>query len=302
MENMNPNNTLPVINLNCRSLVKNYNELYATINSLPNELGVITLEETWLDDNLTPLVKMPGYSLITKHKRSRKEGGGLGIYINDKLNYVFRNYLNCADEYQPYFDYMFIEIINNNEPKDNILIGVCYRVPGGNTIDFINDYLSNILLPSLSKENKQILILGYINIDLLKSSGHSPTQNYLDIMLSNGFLPKITVPTRVTHTNATLIDHIFVKDNSNSTSGTAGTVKSTMSDHYMNFIFIPITKSEPSKETVTYRAFSQANVSKLFDELNVHDFSDVYNSDNVNHAYTHFTDSFTNILNKTIPL
>ena len=302
MSNTNSQNSLSILNLNCRSLVKNFNELYATVKSLPYEPGIVTMEETWLDDSLEQLVSMPGYSLITKHKISRKEGGGLGIYVNDKITYEYRDDLNCANDYQPYFDHIFIEIVNGNDSKNNILLGVFYRVPGGNTIEYFNDYLTNKLLPALSKENKQIVIVGDMNANLLKSSEHPPTGNYLDIMLNNAFLPKITVPTRVTHDKATLIDHIFVKDTVKSLSGTAGTIKSSMSDHYMNFIFLPIITVTPNIEAVTYRAFTTANVDRLSKKLNDHNFSNVYSSVNVNDAYDNFTNSFTDILNKTIPL
>ena len=302
MQSTDPQSSLSILNLNCRSLIKNFNELYVTLASLPNEFGVITMEETWLDDDLENLVKMPGYTLKTKHKKACKEGGGLGIYVNDNLTYTFRDDLNCDIGYQSFFDHIFVEIENVNDTNNNILIGVLYRVPGGNTIEYFNDYLTNILLPKLSKENKQIVILGDMNANLLKSSEHCHTGDYLDTMLNNGFMPKITVPTRVTHDTATLIDHIFVKDTLRNTSGTSGTITSSMSDHYMNFIFLPITESTTNIEKVKYRAYTAANIAKFTYELNNHNSAQVYSSHNVNEAYNKFTDTFNDLLNKTIPL
>ena len=47
-------------------------------------------------------------------------------------------------------------------------------------------------------------------MDLIKSSEHKPTQQFLDGLLDKDIFPTITRPTRVTHTMATLIDNIFV--------------------------------------------------------------------------------------------
>ena len=82
-----------------------------------------------------------------------------------------------------------------------------------------------------------------MNLNLLKCEVHKPTSDYYDTMLSNGYVCKILVPTRVTHATATLIDHIFVSGISPSTS-LAGTITSSMTDHYMNFIFLENSKKK----------------------------------------------------------
>ena len=48
------------------------------------------------------------------------------------------------------------------------------------------------------------------NMDLIKSSEHKPTQQFLEGLLHKDIFPTITRPTRVTHTMVTLIDNIFV--------------------------------------------------------------------------------------------
>ena len=47
------------------------------------------------------------------------------------------------------------------------------------------------------------------NIDLLKFSTHDKTETFLNNMFIQGYVPTITMPTRVTHQSATLIDNIF---------------------------------------------------------------------------------------------
>ena len=74
--------------------------------------------------------------------------------------------------------------------------------------DFNSNYL-NKLLDKVSKENKTIFLLGDFNVDLLKYESHPPTNEFLDSLSSNMFLPYILLPTRVTSHSKTLIDNIF---------------------------------------------------------------------------------------------
>ena len=52
-----------------------------------------------------------------------------------------------------------------------------------------------------------------MNLDLLKYEQHEPTSKYLDIMTNHQILPRIVCPTRIKNTSATLIDHIFTRNN-----------------------------------------------------------------------------------------
>ena len=54
-----------------------------------------------------------------------------------------------------------------------------------------------------------MLVLGDFDENLLKYSEDKQTSEYLDMLLSLGFMPIITKPTRITDHTATLIDHIY---------------------------------------------------------------------------------------------
>ena len=235
MKTHNVGNNLSVLNLNARSLVKHFNEFTAILASFPESFDIITIEETWLSDSLVPLVQLEGYTFITKHKYRCKEGGGLGIYIKDGIEYANREDLTCPVEFRDIFDYMFIEI-KQKAPLKNILVAVLYRSPGGDSVNTLTKHLKT-LLPKLNKENKTIALTSDSNINLLQCSNHKPSSFYYDTLVSNGFIPKITSPTRVTHNTATLIDHIFINECRNKKSF-AGTITTSMSDHYFNFIFL----------------------------------------------------------------
>ena len=49
------------------------------------------------------------------------------------------------------------------------------------------------------------------NVDLhvIKFEFHTSTGDYLEMLMQNGFLPTVLLPTRVTDLSYTLTDHIF---------------------------------------------------------------------------------------------
>ena len=55
----------------------------------------------------------------------------------------------------------------------------------------------------------RIVITGDFNLNLLNINEHEPTAMFLHNMMSNGLLPNITSPTRVSATSAALTDNIF---------------------------------------------------------------------------------------------
>ena len=60
----------------------------------------------------------------------------------------------------------------------------------------------------------------------------SLVSDYLDNIFSHGFLPAITKPTRISHTSATLIDHIYTN---NITTGKSGIIITDVAYHFGTF-------------------------------------------------------------------
>ena len=72
---------------------------------------------------------------------------------------------------------------------------------------FINNLLE--IQGKICNENKTAYLIGDYNINLLKFGSHKKTNDFTDNVISQGFVPYILKPTRITATSATLIDHIF---------------------------------------------------------------------------------------------
>ena len=100
----------------------------------------------------------------------------------------------------------FVEIINTQ--KSNIVIGCLWKHADMSVLDFKNNYLNQIF-EIVSKERKQVFLLGDFDINLLNYNDHQPTNDFLDSLASNSFIPSLLHPTRITSQTKTLIDNIF---------------------------------------------------------------------------------------------
>ena len=74
--------------------------------------------------------------------------------------------------------------------------------------DLYSNYL-NKLLENISKEQESIFLPGYLNVNLLSYNEHNQTNEFLNSLASNSFIPLISQPTRITSHSNTLIDNYF---------------------------------------------------------------------------------------------
>ena len=82
---------------------------------------------------------------------------------------------------------------------------------------------------------RNLIITGDFNIDLLKLKDSLHIKKKFETTIANGYLPKITLPTRLTSHSSTLIDN-YVKLSSNFSKTTAGILNYNISDHQPYFV------------------------------------------------------------------
>ena len=75
--------------------------------------------------------------------------------------------------------------------------------------------------------------------------------------LSNGFIPTITKPTRITHTTAALIDNIYISAKSKDIS--SGILNFDISDHLPIFMFANSKQKNEPKRTFISKKNRQRN-------------------------------------------
>ena len=109
-------------------------------------------------------------------------------------------------------------------------MGVMYRPPNTDIKEF--NGIMKTLLENTKTENKVCFSMGDYKIDLLNIESYDPTSNYNDTMYSNGFIPLIARPTRITNSSATLIDNIFTNQFSSQLGESSQGISLTViSDH-----------------------------------------------------------------------
>ena len=109
-----------------------------------------------------------------------------------------------------------------------------------------------------------MFILGDMNIDFLKYSIHTNTEEYLDMLYLNNFTPVITKPTRITDHSSTLIDHIYT--NVPIQNIVTGIALIDISDHFPIFSLYN-TSVRRIKKTIYLRDYSQFDQTKYVNDL-----------------------------------
>ena len=102
--------------------------------------------------------------------------------------------------------------------------------------------------------------MGDFNIDLLKFQKHDKTKYFIESMLTTGYLPVITKPTRITDHSATLLDHIY--SNSKSLNYQSGIIITDVADHFGTFYV------SRKKSPITISNYKYIREMKILSTLN----------------------------------
>ena len=290
---------LSFFHLNCRGLSANwesFQNLLCDIHGTSFSFDVIGISEIYKcrDDSRTSL---SGYHNLISRCRDEGSRGGVGLFIKSSINYNIREDISV---FIPNIcETLFIEIVNNN--GRNVVVGVVYR-PNTEPHADIDIFSSNMehIMDTIQHENKHCLIMGDMNIDLLKFETHTKTDDYLDNLFTHGFIPLITKPTRVTTHSATLIDHMYTNDITSTYN--SGIVINDVADHFGTFCLFhgKMKKSIPAKQKK--RSFNSNNIETFQTKLRETDFSEIVNIECPNIAYNTFLRLYLIAFNDSFPL
>ena len=170
----------------------------------------------------------------------------LSVDYKFKLNSDFDDHSNLWESH-------FLEIAHktNNNTSKTIIIGNIYSPPkskNGLLSTFIFEFSS--ILNKVLKNKSLVYICGDFNIDLLKICEKRLYSEYFDNLLSEGFHPKIILPTRLGKTSHTLIDNIIT--NSKDFGEKSGILIYKISDHLASFaISKPIVTKKAIQKHIT---------------------------------------------------
>ena len=258
-----------ILGLNCQCLNAKFDQINIMVQQLKSkgyEFDAICLQETWLsDDSDISLYQIQGYNLISQGKIC-SEHGGLAIYVSTKLNF---NVINMNINSQ-IWEGQFIEI-SNMEPNKLIIIGNVYRPPN-NTNDIYQTFTNEFtpILENLQNKNREVIIAGDYNIDLLKINDNPTFGNYFNSLVAQSFFPQITLPTRFSDRNCTIIDNFLCRLTNHFLPPTSGILVSRISDHFPYFIFLDSLKVKRIKapKTIQIQIWNAECIHQFNTELN----------------------------------
>lgn len=137
-----------LLHLNIHSLSRNYDNFTTFLANIEGKFSIMGVSEIWLKDSGYSFDIM-GYDFI-HNPHPNRISGGVGIYVNNDLEFKPGPDLAFPDISSPSTESLFIEI--RRPLSKNIIIGVIYRPPDSNANDFVQNF--NSLLAKIGKENK----------------------------------------------------------------------------------------------------------------------------------------------------
>lgn len=214
------------------------------IHELENIPDVIVCTETrQIDENL---FQIPGYS-IHYNRGNLNQNDGVVTYVKQTL----------MDEHQ--IEYIGTTAVNINKIKKNNTdyeIFSIYKSPTIKIPEFI-DHLEIFLNSKSAHSTTEKVLIGDLNIDLMEDT--ITTNGYLNVLAAYGYISTIKIPTRITETTSTCIDHCFIKSNRSTENWIAAVIENNITDHFPIAIKIPTAgkkreENMPDKQiTINYR-------------------------------------------------
>lgn len=132
----------------------------------------------------------------------------------------------------------------------------------------VGDFNDNFLRPLIAKtqmENKNVILLGDFNINLMNHDTHHDTNEFLNLMYQHNMLPIITKPTRITIYSKTLIDNVFT--NMIEHLIFSGNLTYTISDHLMQIASFRSSNPNIRRTSTKQHNFKKFNREKLLADI-----------------------------------
>ena len=266
----NPNELFS-LTLNIQSVNAKFNNLFPIIDNLASQglyFGAICLKETWTStDSDLSLLQLPGYQLIHQGSKCTKHGGMM-IYLNDSYSYKIPNLFTNFNIWEG----LFIDISGGNLWR-TFTIGNIYWPPHDNDNNNANiqQFISELspIIDTIQLENTYAAIVGDFNVNLLQISEREKFGDFLDLMCTNNFFPKISFPTRFARHSCSLTDQIFFKTpHKKQVSISSSIIFSNISDHLPCTVNLGISEHTTKQQKyIRTRVINDTAISNFRGEL-----------------------------------
>ena len=282
--------------LNINSLNLHFDNLDCFLNSLDLSFSVIGLSETRIYKFMS-VPSLSNYKCFSTPTEASH--GGTLLYISRNLISNKRPDLEELMYSPKLLESTFAEIQVKNQP--NIVVGSIYRHHSLPVNEFNNIFLGP-LLDKVSKQGKQLIIMGDFNINLLNSHSDTDSSNFVDTLSNFLMLPSINIPTRVCERTKTLIDNIILSPTS--LKITSGNFIIGISDHLAQFVILEnlnLNTQAPSEKTYKdWKNFQKDKFVADFKNFNWQSHMK-FEKNNPDITFQNFFDKLTNLIDRTHP-
>ena len=237
MDQIKGSNSTRILSFNAQSMNNKFQKIRDACQVI--KPTVLALQETWGKNSSTDY-SIRGYNKpdIVARKGNMNAGGGVGVWVRNGTDFEV-------------IDSPFIEKLIETQtillPDLNLCIINVYR-PFGDKDMFINKITTHVEGILEREKDTDIVMVGDINIDLLSDS--SNREKLLDATIQLGLLQQVTLPTRVTETTESLIDHVYTRSKR---SLVTDVISSDISDHYLTLTSYPKDNPRKDKTSITKR-------------------------------------------------
>ena len=278
-----------ILTLNIESINAKFDELTIYIEELSKinfKFSVICLQETWLSDDVDlSIFKIAGYDCISQGKSCSKKGGLL-IYIDNKFDSELVINVNTYK----YWEGFAIKVSGGGLQNSTVIFNL-YRPPKpGN--DILKEFIEELtpVLEFIERQNANLILAGDTNINLLKMHENIMYCDFFDLLMAHNLCPQITLPTRFSNKNGTLIDNIFCKLLPSTQEHCSGILIQKLSDHLPCIMLLNSQtrkKTQPPKYMTIKKLTQHAllNIHNDLEEKNIYEKLDQSFMADVNKNY-----------------
>jgi len=225
-----------LLHFNVRStgIQKNVDKLATFLTEVTALPDAIAISETKLKPKQHSInIDIPGYNFIRCD--SSKNSGG--FYLKENIDYKVINENKIGLDF---VEDLWVEIQSTTGP---VMLSVIYRHPTNIAKDYedLSAKLYDIFY-ELNSRKQNFYALGDYNIDLMNIKTNNSIRTHVNNIMSLPCKCAIDLPTRITDHSKTIIDHIYIGNNSANYSYKSGVIISDLSDHYGTFVSVPIKK------------------------------------------------------------
>ena len=219
-----------IMSFNIRSFDKNGQLFSFILHALHRLPEIIVMTETWLEVEDRDFSGIEGYNVLHTIREQRRSGG---VSVYSRVNISIRQiaeFTQCNETIESC-------VVEIKAGLENFVLFAIYRPHSDHIEHFCG--LVDEMLHSPRLIGKSVIVIGDLNIDLLKQNNQS-VKTFMDTMQAMNFIPLITKATRFPSAEGmgapSLLDHIWTNS---FVQFSTGIITVDITDHCPVFLNLP---------------------------------------------------------------